>query len=101
MVLPAVDPPGLRNGRLIYRTPWGLPDGTEDGAVGAFLDEEPGRDSDPRGERINVAAGVPHDKDGVRMIPGGEEGTRAVQKRRPRAGDDKLAATPRLKPAIA
>ena len=69
--------------------------------MAAFLDIEPRRRSDPRGEHINVAAGVPHDGDGVGMIPGRKQGTRTVQKRLPRAGDNKLAATPGFKLAIA
>ena len=56
--------------------------------MGAFLDVKPGRDSDPRRQRVNVAAGVPHDRDGVGIIPGGEQGTGAVQKWLPRAGDN-------------
>jgi hypothetical protein len=100
-VLLGTGPARLRNGRPIYRTRRGFPDGTEDGAVAAFLDIEPRRRSDPRGEHINVAAGVPHDGDGVGMIPGRKQRTRALQKRLPRTGDDKLAATPGFKPAIA
>ena len=67
----------LRNGRAIHRTRRGLPDATEDGAVGAFLDVELGRRSDPSAQRINVAAGVPHDGDRVGITPGGEQGPRA------------------------
>jgi hypothetical protein len=94
-------PAHLRNGRPIYRTRRGLPDRTKDGAVPAFLHVELSRRSDPRGKRINVAAGVPKDDDGVGMIPGGEQGARAIQKRLPRPGNDKLAAIPNFKPAIA
>jgi hypothetical protein len=69
--------------------------------MAAFLDIEPRRRSDPSDEGINLAAGMPHDDDGVWMIPGGEQGTRAVQKRLPRTGDDKLTVTPCFKPAVA
>ena len=91
----------LLNERPIYRTWRGLPHGTEDGAVAAFLDIELRRGSDPRGECINVAAGVPHDEDGVGFISGGEQGTRAVQKRRPRAGNNYLTVTPGIELARA
>ena len=61
--------------------------------MGAFLDTVPRRDSDPRRQRINLAAGVPRDRDGVGMVPGGEQGTGAVQQRLPRAGDYYLTVT--------
>ena len=67
----------------------------------AFLDIELRRGSDPSAERIHLAAGVPHDGDGVGMIPGGEQGPRAVQKRRPRAGNNYLTITPGIELARA
>jgi hypothetical protein len=48
------------NERAIHRTRRGILDGTEDRAVGAFLDVEPRRRSVARGECVNLAAGVPH-----------------------------------------
>jgi hypothetical protein len=97
----AIDLTRLRNGRPIYRTRRGLPEGTKDGAVGAFLDVEPRRRSDPRGERVTFAAGMPHDGDGAGMIPGGEQDMRTVQKRLPRTGDDYLTITLGLELAFA
>ena len=68
--------------------------------MAACLDIEPRRRSDPRGEHINAAAGVPHDSAGVGMIPGRKQGTRTVQKRLPRAGDNYFTITPGLEVAF-
>jgi hypothetical protein len=57
--------------------------------VGAFLDIEARCQSDPCGERINVASGVPYDSNGVGIVPGGEQGARAGQKWLPRTGDNR------------
>jgi hypothetical protein len=69
--------------------------------VAAFLDVEPGRDADPCAERINLAAGMAQEGDRVGMVPGGEQGARAVQNGLARPGDQYLTVTAGLEPAFA
>jgi hypothetical protein len=69
--------------------------------VSAFLDVEAGCRSNPRGERIGVASGVPHDSNRGGIMPGGKQGTRAGQKWLPRTGDDKPTIAPNFESASA
>jgi hypothetical protein len=55
--------------------------------MAALLDIETGSDANARRKRVNVAAGMPHDCDGFGIIPGREQGPRAVQQRLSRRGN--------------
>jgi hypothetical protein len=70
----------------------GLPDGTEDRPVGAFLDIVPGRDTDRCCERRNLAAGVTQDCYRGGIVSGRQQSPRTVQKRLSRSGDNHLTA---------
>jgi len=69
--------------------------------VGALLDTEAGRHSDPCGEGINVAPGVPHGGNGVGIVPSSQQGARAGQKWLRRTADNNLTIAPRFESASA
>src|SRR5262249_22155687 len=91
----------LRNGRSIYRTWRGLPDGTEHRAVEAFLDVEPGGDAEPGAERDGVAVGVPHGDEGAGIVAELDQHAGGVEQRLTACHTDGLIGAGKPGPKLA